>query len=213
MFSRGNVKEKARLLEFHSSSSMPETRRVSKNMLLNQMALDLYAGIGYFAFSYAKAGFGKVIGWELNPWSVEGLRRAAFTNKWTVKVVKPNEEYSWGDEDIVLFMENNQKALTRMKREHGLGIATVTHINCGLLPTSEATWRLALQLLSESGWVHLHENIGVKDVESRSRAIEEMFREWMESTNDARQATIEHIEYVKSFAPGVWHCVFDVYIA
>ena len=38
---------------------------------------DLYAGIGYFAFSYAKAGVGKVLCWEINPWSVDGLRRGA----------------------------------------------------------------------------------------------------------------------------------------
>ena len=26
------------------------------------------------------------------------------------------------------------------------------------------------------------------------------------------QVEVEHVELVKTFAPGVWHCVFDVHI-
>ncbi|TVY31525.1 tRNA wybutosine-synthesizing protein, partial [Lachnellula occidentalis] len=55
MFSRGNVKEKARLLDFHSPSQV-EGRRRSKEQLKGDVAVDLYAGIGYFVFSYAALG-------------------------------------------------------------------------------------------------------------------------------------------------------------
>lgn len=57
---------------------------------LRTTAIDLYAGIGYFTFSYAKSGgFRSVLCWELNPWSIEGLKRGALLNGWEVVPVVP----------------------------------------------------------------------------------------------------------------------------
>ena len=67
MFSRGNIKEKTRLLDFHGPDKIPLTRRRSRNDLAEQTAVDLYAGIGYFVFSYVKMGMGRVIGWGVEP--------------------------------------------------------------------------------------------------------------------------------------------------
>jgi tRNA wybutosine-synthesizing protein 2 len=79
-----------------------------------------------------------------------------------------------------------------------------------LLPTSEGSWETALGLVSGEGWLHLHENVGVHDVEARRGEIEDIFRGWLREANDERRVTVEHVEFVKTFAPGVWHCVFDV---
>ncbi|KAH6613435.1 hypothetical protein F5144DRAFT_616378 [Chaetomium tenue] len=127
MFSRGNVKEKARLLSFHDDdartpnpnpapnpttpqatptpspnppltstplTSQPppptttKTNRTNPPTLHNKHnhALDLYAGIGYFAFPLARLGL-RVLCWELNAWSVEGLRRGAAANGFSVRVI------------------------------------------------------------------------------------------------------------------------------
>lgn len=67
MFSRGNISEKARLLTLPSVLRAVEEGDCS--------AVDLYAGIGYFAFSYRTAGIRCVLGWDLNGWSCEGFRR------------------------------------------------------------------------------------------------------------------------------------------
>jgi tRNA wybutosine-synthesizing protein 2 len=210
MFSRGNVKEKARLLDFHSPSQV-ESRRRSKEVLKGDVAVDLYAGIGYFVFSYAALGM-RVFGWEINGWSVEGLRRGAGLNGWGVKVVKGGEEWVDGDERIVVFEEDNRKAEERIRglseREKG----KVRHVNCGLLPTSKGSWEMALGILSGEGWIHVHENVGVYDVGSRRLEIKAMFRSWLKEAKDEREVKVEHVEFVKTFAPGVWHCVFDVYI-
>ena len=78
MFSRGNVREKARILNLPTLTTGLDTASA---------AVDLYAGIGYFAFSYRKSsqalekGIKQVLCWEINPWSVEGLRRGAEMNK------------------------------------------------------------------------------------------------------------------------------------
>ncbi|KAF8001153.1 hypothetical protein HF325_004942 [Metschnikowia pulcherrima] len=61
MFSRGNIKEKKRILDSYTS-------------LHGKTVLDMYAGIGYFTLSYLSNG-ATVFCWEINPWSIEGLVR------------------------------------------------------------------------------------------------------------------------------------------
>lgn len=210
MFSRGNVKEKSRLLQFEKAANSGPTT----------WAVDLYGGIGYFVFSYARLGM-KVVCWELNPWSVEGLRRGALANKWKVKVVRgddlhlPIEQLMEGDQIITVFQEDNQKALGRIQQMQQLQIARdIRHVNCGFLPTSEPTWRASWEITrhSPTSHLHLHENVGVDDIKSRQSAIQDMYIEWSRTAKDSRITVANHVEQVKTYAPGVWHCVFDVYI-
>lgn len=235
MFSRGNVKEKARLLAFHDQQQRQQQqqqqqkekaaelahRALPRSALTSTWATDLYGGIGYFVFSYAKLGM-RVLCWELNAWSVEGLRRGARANGWSVKVVKgddlerPTPELVSDDDMIVVFLENNDQAACRVQelRSHGLDLP-VTHVNCGLLPRSDDSWEAAREILGEKddgGWLHLHENVAVKDIEGRKAEIQTTFDEWDQCAGSNRAASVEHVELVKTFAPDVWHCVFDVYI-
>ncbi|THV54015.1 hypothetical protein BGAL_0036g00120 [Botrytis galanthina] len=214
MFSRGNVKEKARLLGFHDAGSTEGgngKREIGKEERRNWTAVDLYAGIGYFVFSYLKMGVGRVVGWELNGWSVEGLRRGAIANGWGIRVVKKGEVVEEvGDEKILVFLESNVEAERKLGIIKGLG--SVKHVNCGFLPTSEPTWKSTVNILGENGWLHLHENVGIADVEKRKGEIEAMFQTWLKERADGRSVKVEHVEFVKTFAPDVWHCVFDVYV-
>ncbi|KAI0885066.1 S-adenosyl-L-methionine-dependent methyltransferase [Annulohypoxylon maeteangense] len=218
MFSRGNIKEKARLLEFHKARSLSlntGTTVLSDDVL----AVDLYAGIGYFTFSYAKLGM-RVLCWELNPWSVEGLRRGAEGNGWSVRVVRdeaelalPMGELVRGGERIVVFLEDNRHAARRIRE---LGELNILHVNCGLLPSSEASWKdswdIAARSQGEDVWFHLHENVGVADIEKRREEIEQYFLDLGRKDGSDRTARVKHTELVKTFAPGVWHCVFDLHI-
>ncbi|PMD65362.1 uncharacterized protein K444DRAFT_640295 [Hyaloscypha bicolor E] len=214
MFSRGNVKEKARLLDFHSSDQSLESRRLAKEKVAKNSAVDLYAGIGYFMFSYIKMGLRRVIGWELNPWSVEGLRRGAVANGWSVKIVRSHEVLDLAEYgQIVVVLGDNRDAAKRLRGPCRYALGGIIHVNCGLLPSSEDSWEMSLEILDRDGWLHLHENVGVKDVLARTAAIEELILRWLKKTGDQRSANVEHVEYVKTFAPGVWHCVFDVYIS
>lgn len=223
MFSRGNVKEKARLLEF------PRAKADGDDV----WALDLYAGIGYFVLCYAALGM-RVMCWEINPWSVEGLRRGARANGRSVRVVQGSEDLarptldwvrsrrgeldvSGGDdyEDIVVFLESNEHAARRVAEvQEAAAVREVRHINCGYLPSSEPTWRPAWEMArwSRETWLHLHENVGAADTEARREEIQRRFVDWSETEGRGRSAAVEHVELVKTFAPGVWHCVFDVYI-
>lgn len=210
MFSRGNVTEKQRLLDFHAPEAGIKTRPKSREELKKEMAVDLYAGIGYFVFSYVKMGFGKVLGWELNPWSVEGLRRGALANGWSVKIVRASDPLEIEDEDITIMLEDNRKATGRIASLNHQG--PICHVNCGLLPSSEPSWEMALGILTRSGWLHLHDNVGVKDIVSRKESVEDVLRKRLKEEKDDRELHVEHTETVKSFAPGVFHMVFDVYV-
>ncbi|KKA28121.1 hypothetical protein TD95_005347 [Thielaviopsis punctulata] len=224
MFSRGNVVEKARLLDFHSSSPSPPNpsssstlsmRHIPATDLRHAVAVDMYAGIGYFVFSYARLGM-RVFGWELNPWSVEGLRRGALKNGWSVQVVQAHDT-EIGDAQIVVFLEDNRNALRRLARlqEQGkMEAGRVLHVNGGLLPSSEASWRDSWTVTREceKAWLHLHDNVGVDDIEKRAVEIEAIFNKWAEEEGGQRRAKVEFTMKVKTFAPGVWHCVYDVYV-
>lgn len=264
MFSRGNIKEKARLLDFHNAKGPTSStqgqqdgdlshRRILVKQRQGALAIDLYAGIGYFAFCYATLGF-RVLCWELNAWSVEGLRRGAEANGWSVRVVHPPPKTSdriteekmlrevlAGGEVIVVFLEDNVRAASRIRRldellrEHetqhkqdnedresgtGLRMSKITHVNCGLLPSSRGSWATAWDIASEAqrAWFHIHENVGVSDIDTMKEEIRGWFAERARSLDTGPDADsdvnvcAEYVELVKTFAPGVWHCVFDLYV-
>ena len=237
MFSRGNVKEKMRVLSFPGLS--PEERGQRTVVAAGQTgpgartgdgrrgatAVDLYAGIGYFAFSYAKAGAEKILCWEINPWSVEGLRRGAEKNGWSVNIVKEagsvervSKEGKRGDlkDRFLVFVENNNCAADRVEVLRA-ELGPIRHVNCGYLPTSDASWETAVKVLDpeEGGWIHAHENVAEKDIPQRMAEIEMIFADTINnclSDGVVRHVKCEHIEKIKSYAPGVIHCVFDIYI-
>ncbi|KAI1348806.1 S-adenosyl-L-methionine-dependent methyltransferase [Xylaria sp. FL0043] len=305
MFSRGNVKEKARILDFHDpgNSTLTATttqntstivsktsnqqandlshRHIPANQRLGALAIDLYAGIGYFAFCYAAMGF-RVLCWELNPWSVEGLRRGAEANGWSVRVIRPRptshspshnsnpdpngagdaetegedeedmlREIIAGNEIIVVFLEDNARAADRIRKldeltraretQHagdidskprnedrderrtrtGVRMSDIMHVNCGLLPTSRGSWATAWEIAREAprAWLHIHENVGVADIEAKKEEIRrwsaersQTLQESSEERNREVGICAEHVELVKTFAPDVWHCVFDMYV-
>lgn len=216
MFSRGNISEKARVLKMESL-----TEKMLGTPPRETSAVDLYAGIGYFAFSYAKAGVGKVLCWEINPWSVEGLRRGSEGNKWPIRVVQDGEihhESGQGDERLLVFQESNEKAAARIGKMRDT-IPPVRHVNCGFLPSSNDSWEVAVQVLdSIGGWIHAHENIAKKSIASRTAEIVEIFTDLVKIHRSERYeeqwcVECEHLEQVKSYAPGVIHCVLDIAIS
>ncbi|QPG97869.1 hypothetical protein C2857_006957 [Epichloe festucae Fl1] len=227
MFSRGNVKEKARLLGFPRAPPGSEEEEEGGGRS-HVWAVDLYAGIGYFAFCYAKLGM-RVLCWELNPWSVEALRRGARLNKWSVDVFSrpgtsvPSEDMMASTARIVLLAEDNGIARWRTedmkkRRRGGPWLRDVRHVNCGLLPTSRLTWDCALSLTrttttaGQPAWLHLHENVGEADVEPRRREIELLLGGDPGEEGLNRCIRVDRVEKVKTYAPGVWHCVFDVLV-
>nr|POE46768.1 trna wybutosine-synthesizing protein 2 [Quercus suber] len=216
MFSRGNISEKARLLTLDSVTAAVQHGHHDGR---GCAAVDLYVGIGYFAFSYLKAGVRVVLGWDLNAWSLEGLRRGAEGNGWNAVVVGPGEKEGGIDTEearVVAFHESNERALTRVTAlKRSTGLPPVRHVNCGLLPTSRDSWETALNVLDSElgGWVHVHENFAVADIEAKAEEVRQAFQKMMQDLRRSGMVVqLEGINRLKSYAPGVIHCVVDIYI-
>lgn len=215
MFSRGNISEKQRILELQSvKTSVIEGDEDARGCA----AVDLYAGIGYFTFSYLKAGFNKVLCWDLNPWSTEGLRRGASANKWrsVSSTDQPSPiDLAKSDSRCIIFNESNEHATAKIEamREH---LPPIRHVNCGLLPTSRHSWKTAFLAISpeRGGWVHVHENFDQREIEQKSEEARLEFQQMLDSLTGSKgqKVALEYINRVKTYAPGVYHVVLDIYI-
>lgn len=256
MFSRGNIREKARILcqsQNHGQDQRPFDGLDGAHGRLGQelgeiAVLDMYVGIGYFAFSYLKRGVGRVFGWELNAWSVEGLRRGCRANGWGMRVLWVGDQGEVEDEAgrvggealeglvkdlavdrgirMVAFQGDNRWAASVMARlketaDRAMGSTlganpscpwlAIRHVNLGLLPSSRLSWEDAMDVLDlvRGGWVHVHENVNVRELE---RKLEFVVQQFQAHLGESRKASCGHIEQVKTYAPGVMHCVFDVHV-
>ncbi|KAJ4351549.1 S-adenosylmethionine-dependent methyltransferase [Didymosphaeria variabile] len=211
MFSRGNIREKTRLLNLPSvTTSVAEPRGCT--------AVDLYAGIGYFVFSYKKASVSKVLCWELNPWSIEGLHRGAKLNGWRTQVVESNNFLSQPlseNTDVIIFPHSNEYALDDLAQmQRVTDLPPIRHVNCGFLPSSNLSWRNAVRMLDRElgGWIHAHENVGVNDIEKRKAEVVREMEGHLDFAGLRGEVRCEHVEKVKTYAPGVLHVVFDIWI-
>lgn len=214
MFSRGNISEKARIIHLPSVRDAVEQGKADG---LACAAVDLYAGIGYFAFSYAKAGVSKILCWDLNPWSIEGLRRGAAANKWRALIYQEGRSSLEDmtrtyDARLLVFNESNNLASSRIKAMRR-NLPPIRHVNCGLLPTSQGSWATAVDALDAQmgGWVHVHENFAVDEITAKAEEVRRAFQALLGSPS--RIAAVEHVQRVKSYAPGVIHCVVDIFVS
>lgn len=215
MFSRGNISEKQRLLELPSvQASVEEGKRDSRGCA----AVDLYAGIGYFTFSYLKAGFSKVLCWDLNPWSTEGLRRGAAANKWnSLSSDEKSDLTNMAKSDCrcLIFNESNEYAQAKIDSMR-VDLPPIRHVNCGLLPTSKGSWDTAFAVLDPTlgGWVHVHENFEQSEIEQKAEEVRSAFQSKLDAwrSKKDREVKLEYINRVKTYAPGVYHVVLDIYV-
>ncbi|KAK7187599.1 tRNA wybutosine-synthesizing protein 2 [Paraphaeosphaeria sporulosa] len=212
MFSRGNIREKTRVLRLPSViASVAEPAGCT--------SVDLYAGIGYFVFPYRKAGVSKVLCWEMNPWSIRGLQKGAKMNGWRSQVINrgqaPSEAPS-ESADLIVFARSNEFALEDLaETKRAMDLPPVRHVNCGFLPTSNLSWKTAVYMIDGQlgGWIHAHENVGVSDIEERKVQVVTEITGHVKARGLRGEVRCEHVEKVKTYAPGVIHVVFDIWIS
>ncbi|GBF64162.1 tRNA wybutosine-synthesizing protein [Trichophyton mentagrophytes] len=235
MFSRGNIVEKARILGLESRFDGLNEQQLCQPVQKISV-IDLYAGIGYFVFSYLKMGVAKVWAWELNGWSIEGLRRGCEANKWGIKILKVNNEGTVdGIDDLVETLEDDNLRVVafhgdntfatsvmqgiKAKMEARNAWKPIRHANLGLLPSSKDAWGTATSLIDPEmgGWVHVHENVNVHEIHEKRAAIVAEFQRLQSKHklidgHASSEVECVHVEEVKTYAPGVMHCVFDLNI-
>lgn len=228
MFSAGNVTEKARLLTLPSVTAAIELGNQTGR---GCTAVDLFAGIGYFAFSYVRAGCAKVLCWDLNPWSIEGLKRGASMNQYGAHVIDFERDMELVDRPsihdrimpaaqdpsvkLIAFRERNQNAMMRIKRFRYV-LPPIRHVNCGTLPKIGAAWKTAAEALDPrlGGHIHLHETCPENETTQRANHYVELILQYAKTLHRGNETKVEleHIETVKSIGPRLLHVVFDIRI-
>jgi tRNA wybutosine-synthesizing protein 2 len=192
-------------------------------------AVDLAPGSGSFAFNHAAAGAQKVLCWDANPWSIEGLRRGAIRNGWHVRVHSgdhfPNKNVKVHSRTrVVAFIEHGDKALARIQSLRD-SLPPVRYVNCGSLPTSRSSRETAAAILDPrlGGWIHVQESYRVEEVvceANRTRAEFETMVEGLDRDRGCltnvkgakRKPVVQHIQRGESNVPGVFHCILDIHI-
>eukprot|EP00088_Acartia_fossae_P039758 TRINITY_DN4137_c0_g1_i17.p1 TRINITY_DN4137_c0_g1~~TRINITY_DN4137_c0_g1_i17.p1 ORF type:complete len:383 (-),score=30.59 TRINITY_DN4137_c0_g1_i17:523-1638(-) len=185
MFCRGNITEKMRVAKFDCST---------------EVVVDLFAGIGYFVLPYlVHANARHVYACEWNPNSVEALK---------VNL----EDAGVADRCTVLLGDNREVAPSNV----------ADRVNLGLIPSSEISWKTGVCALKPSGGVlHIHSNVEVKSNQTKQESfattgqhilhcIQTLVKEHKEGDYCCE---IVHTECVKSYAPRIYHVVFDLKIS
>lgn len=209
MFSRGNIKEKARILNSY------------QNITSGSDIVDMYAGIGYFTLSYLRRGARRVFCWEINPYSVEGLTRGVRENGFgEAYVIKREQHISLAKvmkARCVIFLESNVHCLERLEEiksqvHDGDNLdLNISHINLGLLPFSTDSWPYACELIDLYGdrhsnaWIHVHENVAVTQLDTKMDSV----KSELQKLSNTRKVIPVWLEKVKTFAPDVYHVVAD----
>ncbi|ODV94896.1 hypothetical protein PACTADRAFT_76491 [Pachysolen tannophilus NRRL Y-2460] len=230
MFSRGNIKEKIRILN-------------NFNKIENNICIDLYAGIGYFTLCYLKKNARQLFCWELNPWSIEGLIRGLKKNGYTYKLIERKDSLTKIDPKIkvYIFKESNEFAFERFFKLNEK--FPISHINLGLLPSSKKSWPISLKIIKffsniDSTFIHIHENVESKELnkfmEITKHELELMCNNNVigdssetsvtQDTSDIGDTNVTedmsriqvdatHLEKIKTFAPDVYHICADFKIS
>ena len=197
-----------------SSGNVTEKRRMAAQRCAGETVVDLFSGIGYYTVPLlAHAGAAHVHACEWNPNSVAALR---------VNLAQNGGLEAAGR--CTVHVGDNQLTAPALRGQ-------ADRVLLGLLPSSEASWPLAVNALRPGrgggGWLHVHENVATAE---RGAWVERLLAT-LEQLAAARRAEEEagqgeggqaweggepwvahcaHIERVKSYAPRVDHIVVDV---
>ena len=86
-------------------------------------------------------------------------------------------------------------------------------------PSSKDSWDIVVQILDPvGGWIYAHENIAKTDIGRRKEEVVDLFKDLVERYRGGKKreskCVVEcgHDELVKSYAPGVWHCILDIVV-
>ena len=177
-----------------SQGNLNERGRMGKLDVKGETIVDLYCGIGYYSLQLLTNGKCKHLhACEMNPDSIEALKRGLEINQVANK--------------CTIHQGNNQNTAPNLS-----GIAD--RVLLGLLPTSTASWQLAINCLkAKGGVIHVHENIEEYEegaVEKWVQSTVDNFVELAKNAGHKWQITSYSLQKIKWYAPSVRHVVLDL---
>jgi tRNA wybutosine-synthesizing protein 3 len=175
-----------------SSGNVTEKRRMGQIGCEQNTIVDLYAGIGYYVVPMLVHGGATLIhACEQNPDSIEALRL--------------NLERNGVADRCQVHAGDNQKTAPALE-------SVADRVNLGLIPSSEATWGLAVRCLKTTGgWLHVHANVGTSERDSWLEGLLSAVRQHAQERGVSWDVVCNHVERVKSYAPRIDHVVADIH--
>jgi len=177
-----------------SSGNITEKQRVAKFPAQGEVVVDLFCGIGYFTLPLlVHAGVTHVHACDWNPHAVAAIRHNLKLN---------------GVEGRCTVHEGDNRVTTA-------GLDNVANrVLLGLIPSSQGSWHTAVRVLSQQGgWLHVHENVHRDEVTAFVERMEANLADIARGLGKVWNVSCKHVERVKSYAPRVYHYVFDVLCA
>eukprot|EP00897_Mesotaenium_endlicherianum_P005054 jgi/Mesen1/4577/ME000232S03841 len=172
-----------------SSGNVSEKLRVAQLACSGETVVDLYAGIGYYTLPFLlKAKAEHVYACEWNPHALAALRHNVRAN---------------GVEARCTVLEGDNRVTAPPGVAH--------RVNLGLIPSSEASWPVAIRALrAEGGVLHVHGNALDTEVDAWSCHVAASLQQLAEEAGRHWKARVQHVERVKWYAPHILHLVVDV---
>ena len=176
-----------------SSGNITERHRIGNIDMTEEIVVDAFAGIGYYTLPMlVRSNATHVYACEINPNSIKALKDGATKNEVMNK--------------LTILEGDNQKSMLSLKN-----IADRVHL--GILPSSEKTWKSALECLKkQGGTIHIHMNVKEEEIEAFSVYCVKELEALSKSINRKWSIKVNHIEKVKWYAPRIRHIVLDVII-
>jgi tRNA wybutosine-synthesizing protein 5 len=183
MFSSGNISEKQRFIQL----IQPE-----------EVIVDFYAGIGYWALGALKhTQLKHYYALEWNKHSVAALKNSIELNDIAV------------DRISIIEGDNRDAKLLPLLQNRA------DRVVLGLLPSSEPSWPLAINAIKATGGIiHCHANVQHNKIQEWADSTVIQFQRLLATQPDEQKrllvVSLAHLEKVKSYAPKIWHVVLDL---
>ena len=169
-----------------SQGNKNEKIRLAKMVKPGETIVDMFAGIGYFSIILAKHSKPKKIyAIDINPKAIEYLRKNVWLNN-----VEDRIEILQGDcRKFAMLLEN-----------------VANRVIMGYLFETEKFLPYALRIAKDSATIHFHRTVKEEEIDKFKKMLIKI------GMKNKVKLKVLRIKKVKSYAPKIWHVVYDLKI-
>lgn len=169
-----------------SQGNKNEKMRITKMIKPGETVVDMFAGIGYFSIILAKyCKPKKIYAIDINPKAIEYLRK----NVWLNEV-----------EDKIEILQGDCRKFSKPLEN------IADRIIMGYLFETEKFLPYALRIAKNDAVIHLHRTVKEEEIDKFKEKLIKI------GTMNKVKIIVLRIKKVKSYAPKIWHVVYDLKI-
>ena len=169
-----------------SQGNKEERVRITKLAKPRETVVDMFSGIGYFSIFIAKHSKPeKIYAIDINPEALEYLRKNIWLN---------------GVEDKIEILQGDCRKFASLLEN------SADRVIMGYLFETEKFLPCALKISKKNAFIHLHRTVKIEEIENLKKKIIEIGKK-----NKCRIKVL-NVNKVKSYAPKIYHVVFDLKI-